>query len=257
MFVKPSRPPCSVLHGYFPCAQAPIAEPLFVEVFSGLSHQGKSKLHPRFLDARPFNIAEKPCKCGYFCLVGATNIDPIEYHCDYFHLIRQAVHQFLQCGCAGCTDGNGFAVGDLRHRQLEHSRGLDVGDLAELLHQFGYVDETGKARMQTVAGAVGRKFHRGNGLAEGACPRIEVMQTLPFERFHLQVTLHREHFGDAVGDGRARGKDNTTASVDSLDMRNFQEHVEGSFGSRLRQASNTGHFGNVKEVLEVVRLIDK
>ena len=55
------------------------------------------------------------------------------------------------------------------------------------------------------------------------------MQTLPFERFHLQVALHREHLGNAVGDGRARGEDHTTASVDSLNMRNFQEHIEGSF----------------------------
>src|SRR6266702_4395417 len=43
--------------------------------------------------------------------------------------------------------------------------------------------------------------------------------------------MHDEQLRDAVGDGRARGEDHTTASINSLDMRNFQEHIEGSFGS--------------------------
>ncbi len=49
-------------------------------------------------------------------------------------------------------DGWLFAF-KLGSRQFEHGGGLHVGSRAEHLHEFGHVDETGKAGVETVAEA--------------------------------------------------------------------------------------------------------
>src|SRR5207247_8983986 len=83
-----------------------------------------------------------------------------------------------------------------------------------------------------------------------------MMKTLGAQRRHLQIPLHGVHLGHAVGDWRARREHNSASTIDSLDVANFEEHIEGSLGRGLRQAGDASHFSDVEEVLEVLRLID-
>jgi len=145
-------------------------------------------------------------------------------------------------------------VAQVGHRELEHRLGLDVGDLPELLHQFGDIDESGKPGMdmEAVAGTVRGQFHRRYRLTEGAGPGIEMVEVQGLQRGHLQVPLHGEHLGDAICDGRAGGKHHPTAAVHLLDMEHFQQHVEGPLGGGLRQTGDAGHLRDVEQVFEAV-----
>ena len=50
----------------------------------------------------------------------------------------------------GCADHRRFAAAQFRHGEAEHVLGLDVGDLPELLHEFGNIDEAGEAGVEAV-----------------------------------------------------------------------------------------------------------
>ena len=133
--------------------------------------------------------------------------------------------------------------------------GLNVGDLAELLHEFRDIDEPGKPGVQPVAGAVRGEFHRGDGFAKRGRPGIEMVHLEGLERGHLEIPLHREHLRHAVGDGRAGGKDHPGAGVHALDVEHLQEHVERALRGGLRQPGDAGHLGDVEQVLEIVGLV--
>ena len=81
------------------------------------------------------------------------------------------------------------------------------------------------------------------------------MQVVFLQIVGLQVTLHGEHLGHAVGDGRARGEDDTAAALHGLDMAHLEIHIESPFAGGLRQTGNARHLGDVKEIFEVVRLV--
>ena len=152
------------------------------------------------------------------------------------------------------ADGRLFAV-QFRARQIQHRGGLHVGGLAEHLHQFRHVDEPGEARVQPVARAVRRKLHRRHRLAERRRPRIEVMQVVLLQVVRLQIPLHGEHLGHAVGDGRAGGEHHPAAAVQRLDVAHLQKHIERPFAGGLRQSGDARHLGDVKQILEIVRLV--
>ena len=57
-----------------------------------------------------------------------------------------------------------------------------------------------------------------------------MLQLLLSQCPRLQVTLHREHFGDAVGNGCAGGKHYAAAAVDLLNITGLQKHIEGALG---------------------------
>ena len=73
-----------------------------------------------------------------------------------------------------------------------------------------------------------------------------MMQVMFLQVVRLQIPLHGEHLGHAVGDGRAGGKHHAAAVVHGLNMTNFQKHIEGAFAGGLRQAGNARHLGDVK-----------
>ena len=84
-----------------------------------------------------------------------------------------------------------------------------------------------------------------------------MLEMMTAQRVHLQVTLHCEHFGHRVGDRRAGRKDHPAAPVLFLDVLHLEEHVEGPLRRRLRQPGHPGHLGNIKQILEGLRLIDE
>ena len=84
-----------------------------------------------------------------------------------------------------------------------------------------------------------------------------MIQVVFFQILRLQIALHGEHLGHAVGDGRAGGKDHTAAAVHGLNMTHFQIHIEGAFAGRLRQTGDARHLGDVKKIFEIVRLVHK
>ena len=83
------------------------------------------------------------------------------------------------------------------------------------------------------------------------------MQLLLVECPHLQIPLHGEHFGHAVGNRRSRCEYHAAAAVDFLDVLNLQKHIEGAFRRSLRQARDARHFRDVEKVFEKVRLVHK
>jgi hypothetical protein len=138
------------------------------------------------------------------------------------------------------ADGRFFTF-QFRTRQIEHLRGLHVRRLPENLHQLRHIDEPGEARVEPVARAVRRKLHRRHRLAERRRPGIKMMQIVLFQIVRLQIPLHGEHFGHAVGDGRAGGEDTPPPLFTGLDMTHFQIHIEGAFAGRLRQTGDARH----------------
>jgi hypothetical protein len=48
-----------------------------------------------------------------------------------------------------------------------------------------------------------------------------------FKRVRLEIPLHGEHLGHAVGDGCAGGEHHAAAAVERLDVPHLQEHIEG------------------------------
>ena len=77
------------------------------------------------------------------------------------------------------------------------------------------------------------------------------------ERGHLQVALHGEHLGDAVGNRRPSGEDHAATAVDALHMGDFQEHVERALRRGLRQSRDARHLRDVEQVLVGMRLIHR
>ena len=73
----------------------------------------------------------------------------------------------------------------------------------------------------------------------------------------LQVPLHGEHFRHAIGNRCPSGKHHPTAAVGLLDVSDFEEHIQGPLRGGLRQTGNSGHLGNIEQVLKMMRLIDK
>ena len=140
---------------------------------------------------------------------------------------------------------------------MEHFLGLDVGDLPELLHEFRDIDEAGKPGVEAVAGAVRGEFHRGDRFAEGRRPGVEMVQVEGPERGHLEIALHGEHLRHAVGD-RGTGREHHTASpIYLLDVPGLEEQIEGPLRGCLRQARDSGHLADVKEILEVLGFINE
>ncbi len=82
-----------------------------------------------------------------------------------------------------------------------------------------------------------------------------MLEPVPLESLGLEIPLHGEHLGHAVGDRSTRGEDHTAAAIERLDVTHLEKHVEGPLAGRLGQARHPGHFRHVEEVLEVVRLV--
>jgi len=144
-----------------------------------------------------------------------------------------------------------------RARQIEHRCRLHVGTLAKHLHQLRHVYEPGEPGVEPVARAIRRKLHCRHRLAKRRCPRVEMMQVMFLELVGLEIPLHGEHLRHAVGDGRARGEHDPTPTIERLDMAHFQIHIESAFAGGLRQAGDPRHLGDVKQILEIVRLVHK
>ncbi len=81
------------------------------------------------------------------------------------------------------------------------------------------------------------------------------MQVVFLQLVMLEIPLHREHFGHAVGDGRAGGEHHAAPAVQRLDMAHLQKHIERPLAGRLWQSRNPRHFGDVKQIFEIVRLV--
>ena len=81
------------------------------------------------------------------------------------------------------------------------------------------------------------------------------MQVVLFQVARLEIPLHGEHFGHAVGDGRTRGEHNPSPAIEGLDMAHLQVHIEGPFAGGLRQAGNARHLGDVEQILKIVCLV--
>ena len=89
---------------------------------------------------------------------------------DLFRPFDELIDESFQLRRGRRADGDGPPLLKFRHRQLEHFRRLDIGNLAELLHQLRHVHKARKAALQPVAAAVRAEFHRADNLAESACP---------------------------------------------------------------------------------------
>ena len=148
---------------------------------------------------------------------------------DGFGAGDQPFHNLLQFRRGWRANNYRLAGLHFRDGQFQRVGGLDVRDLAKHLHQLRHIDKAREARVEPVACAVRRKFHCRHRLAERRRPGIEVMQLLFVDRSHLQIPLHREHFGHAVGNRRSRRKHHSSAAVDFLDVLNLQKHIEGAF----------------------------
>ena len=82
----------------------------------------------------------------HFEHVVVARIDPAAL--DFLGAPNEFIDEALQLGTARRADGDGPALIELRHRQLEHLGGLHVSDLAELLHQLGNIHESREAALQ-------------------------------------------------------------------------------------------------------------
>ena len=178
-------------------------------------------------------------------------------HSDAVCALNQLLHKLFEFWCGGRTANGRLFTLQFRARQIEHLGGLHVRRLPEQLHQLRDIDETGEARVEPVARAIGRKFHCGHRLSEGGRPRIEMIQVVFLQIVRLKIPLHGEHLGHAVGDGRAGGKNNTTTAIDGLDMTHLEEHIECPFAGSLRQTGDARHFRDVEQVFEIMRLVHK
>ena len=155
----------------------------------------------------------------------------------------------------GCFDDR-LAGFEFRPRQLQHVGGLDIGHGAEHGQQFRHIDEAGEAGVHAVAAAIGREFQGGDGFGEAGGPGIEVPGAGAFEQRRGQIAQHGVHFGEGVADGRAGGKDHAAGVRALLNVADLQIHIEGAEGVGIRQAGDARHFGDVRQVLEGIGLID-
>lgn len=95
------------------------------------------------------------------------------------------------------------AVLGLGYGEIQLVRGLDVGHLAENIHQLGQVEEPGKAGAGPVAGALGSQLQGGDGLAEPAGPAVEGAHAHLLETVVLQIPLNSVALGDGIADRHA------------------------------------------------------
>ena len=84
-----------------------------------------------------------------------------------------------------------------------------------------------------------------------------MLELIPSQRGHLQVTLHGEHLGHRVGNRRAGREDHAPTFVPLLNVLHFQKKIERTLGCRLQQTGDAGHLGDVEQILELVRLINE
>ena len=73
----------------------------------------------------------------------------------------------------------------------------------------------------------------------------------------LEIPLHGEHLGHAVRDRCARGEDDASTAVHGLNVAHLEIHIESPFAGGLRQSGDARHLREIKQILEVVRLVHK
>ena len=60
------------------------------------------------------------------------------------------------------------------------------------------------------------------------------MEVVFLEFVMLEIPLHGEHLGHAIGDGRAGGEHHASPAVQRLDVAHFQKHIERPLARGLR-----------------------
>ena len=145
----------------------------------------------------------------------------------------------------------------LRDGQFQHIGGLNVRRLLEHGHQFGDVEELGKACLCSVSATVGGKLDGRNRLAKGGCPRVKVEQSPHLKLVVLEVLLHGIEFNHGIGDRRTRGKDTALPSRQFVQITALHIEVGGFLRLGLRDACDISHFRVGGEVLVEMRLIHK
>ena len=151
----------------------------------------------------------------------------------------------------------GFSPSSFGRGRFSICGGLHVGGLAEHLHQFRHIDEPGKARVEPVARAVRRKFHRRHRLAKRRRPGIEMMQVVFLQfvvcRYRCMVNISAMLL--AMGVPVA----NTTPPPPLSDWmwRTFRNISKARSQAVCGRPGNARHFGDVKQILEIVRLVHK
>jgi hypothetical protein len=104
---------------------------------------------------------------------------------QFLRPLGQGLDESLQLGRRGRPDNLRFATLQLRHREFEHVRGLDIRGLPEQVHQLRHIHESREAGVEPVAGAVRGQLHRRHRFAERPAPGVEMLQVLPAQHLHL------------------------------------------------------------------------